>query len=104
MSTVVRLLGSRVRIPLCFCVGSVLRYELIALLGESCQVCVCDLETFTMRRPGPDLGCYAWERWLRYVNVDAINNKIDRLIGRYKCLGGICCLPLQGRCMNMKKN
>jgi hypothetical protein len=98
MFTVVRLLGSRVRIPLCFCVGSVLCYELIALLG-GVMSCVCYLETCTMRRPRPDLGCCAGGG---DMNVDAINNKIDRLLGRYKCLGGICCLPLQGRYMNMK--
>jgi len=64
----------------------------------------CDLETCTMRRPGPDLGCCAIGRGAGDMYVDAINNNIDRLVDRCKCFGGICCLLLQVRCMNMENN
>jgi hypothetical protein len=63
------LLGSRVPILLgawmfvTCSVGSGLCDELIRTLLSVC-VCliVCDLETSTMRRPGPELGCSATEK------------------------------------------
>jgi hypothetical protein len=39
------------------CVGSGLCDELISRSEESYRVCVCDLETSTMKRRGPDLAC-----------------------------------------------
>ena len=46
------------------CVGSGLRDELIARSEESYRMCVpeCDLETSTMRRPRPMLGCWTTEK------------------------------------------
>ena len=51
------------------CVGSSLCDELISRSEESCRVCVCvcvrlnvcDIESLTIRRPGPDVGCCAIE-------------------------------------------
>ena len=49
---------------LCFvacCVGGGLCEELITRPGESWRVCLCacDLETSTVRLPGPEMGCCA---------------------------------------------
>jgi hypothetical protein len=48
------------------CLGSGLCDELISRSEESYRVCVCvyvcDLETSTMKRPGPDLACSATEK------------------------------------------
>ena len=63
-----RLLRSRVRITLreylfvtCICTNSSLCDELISRSEELYWVCliVCDLKTLQMRRPRPDLGCFA---------------------------------------------
>jgi hypothetical protein len=44
------------------CVGSDLCDEqIIRSEGYCLIVCVCDLETITMRRPRPELGCCATE-------------------------------------------
>ena len=47
--------------PVRFCIGSGLCYELITRSGESYQmyVFVCDLETSTIKGPRPPLGCCA---------------------------------------------
>jgi hypothetical protein len=67
-----QLLGSRVRIPLehgfssplflVCCVGSDLYEKLIALSDARARVCVCGVETATMRWPGPELGCCSTEK------------------------------------------
>lgn len=67
-----RLLGSRVRTPLrpwmsvfCVvcCVGSGLYEESICHSEQSYGVCVRDIETPTMCRPGPCLGCLATAKY-----------------------------------------
>ena len=67
-----------------YCVGSGLCDDLITRSEDSCPLCVqlCDVETSTMRRPWPRLGCCAAEKKMCKKYTSTIKKKLRGLSPR----------------------